>query len=368
MVALLTGQGGWDVAFCTTCGQPANTGDRFCTACGAPIASGADPGGHPALDEREAPGDRDAPRGREMLPGLAEDPDPEVDEAFGGLFSPRRADRPANRGTGSRGVETGAIGGGDRPGDTARLPAASPGGAPGWPGQGQVAGPGGWSGYGPDGGSGRWGPYGPAGSGPGWGEPIAGRPAARRTRRVVIAVLVAALAVVAAAGGVLGFETHARRPVPRASAARNTPSGRVSPPGVTRGSMVTVAPGVAGNPAAGPITRLLTAYFTAINSHDFSGYQALLDSRMRRSVTLSKFAAGYRSTTDSAEKLVGISATADGRTAAAVTFSSHQDPAESPDHAACTSWAITLFLERSGRGFLIGQPAPGYHAVHHSCS
>lgn len=319
------------MAFCTACGQPRNTAGRFCTACGAPFAGPAGPG------------------------GPAGDPEDEVDEAFGGLFAPRRDD-PGNRN------------------DTARLPPVTPAGGGaggGWPGPG-------WEG-GPE-------PAREAGPGSGWeGGPAADwqggpghdwtarPPAASGTRSKVISVVIGAAVVVAAGGGVLGFVMHGHHAQPGSNPAQR-PASASAPRGssaagrpVPGNSTVAVAPGVARNPAAAPIVRLLTRYFTAINSHDFTGYQALLDARMRRSVTAARFASGYRSTRDSGATLTGISTAADGRTTAVVTFTSHQDPADSPDRSSCTNWSITLFLDRSGGGYLIGPAEPGYHASHQPC-
>ena len=53
-----------------------------------------------------------------------------------------------------------------------------------------------------------------------------------------------------------------------------------------------------------------------------------------------------------------------GDLAAEVTFTSHQDPADSPGGEACTNWNITLYLSKSGSGYLIDAPPPGYHATY----
>ena len=309
------------MAFCTACGQPGNGASRFCTACGTPFA--------------DVPGPDDVRAGEQA---------PEPDEAFGALFAPRRDD-PGTRN------------------DTARMPPMTAGGgAGGGPGDfpggpGPVGGPGG----GPGGG---WG-------GPGWesgpGSDWMARPPSRPGRSKIIAVIAGAVAVVAVGGALLGFEMHGRRTPPGGAAGSPATSPSPSRSARTSGAVVVVGPRVVGNPDTGPIVRLLTSYFTAINSHDYSGYQALLDSRMRRSVTMSQFAAGYRSTTDTAATLMGISTARDGRTVAAVTFTSHQNPSDSPDHSPCTIWVIDLFLEPSHGGFLIGPAQQGYHASHRSC-
>jgi hypothetical protein len=45
-----------------------------------------------------------------------------------------------------------------------------------------------------------------------------------------------------------------------------------------------------------------------------------------------------------------------------VTFVSHQNPADSPDHAACNRWHITLFLKSDGHGYHIRRHQPGFPA------
>jgi hypothetical protein len=85
-------------------------------------------------------------------------------------------------------------------------------------------------------------------------------------------------------------------------------------------------------------------------------------------MTRAQFDKGYRSTADSDETLVGISTASDGDMAAEVTFTSHQDPADSPDQSqSCTSWDISLFLSQGGSGYLI-DPAPSdYKASYQPC-
>jgi hypothetical protein len=220
-----------------------------------------------------------------------------------------------------------------------------------------------------------------AGGGAGYGweggheQDWMGYPSPQSSRKKIIIAMLAVVALVAVGGGVLGFAMHRRHAPPGNSAATGSASptaprsGTASPPAGPAGgnATVAVAPGVARNPHAAPIVTLLTTYFTAINSHDFSSYQALLNPQMKRSVTLSRFAAGYRSTTDSGATLAGISAAPDGRTIATVTFTSHQDPADSPDRSACTNWSIRLYLQRAGGGYLIGPAVPGYRASHQPC-
>jgi hypothetical protein len=130
---------------------------------------------------------------------------------------------------------------------------------------------------------------------------------------------------------------------------------------------VSLAAAAAASPAAPQVQTLLDRYFTAINEHDYSQYSTLLDPQMQQDNASASFAAGYATTTDSAETVTGISNTGDGDLAAVVTFTSHQDPSDSPDNTSCTQWAITLYLVPQNGGYLIGAPLSTYSPSYQAC-
>jgi hypothetical protein len=195
-------------------------------------------------------------------------------------------------------------------------------------------------------------------------------------RRRIIIALVAAI-ILAALSGAAVFELnhgHARPGARVAGAsggaapAETTRPAASAAPSADRGlSDVAVAPAAAGDAALPQVKALLRRYFTAINQHDYAAYASLLDAQVLRQSTAAAFYSGDGSTTDSDETLTGISATSAGGVAAAVTFTSHQQPADSPDNSACDDWSITLYLVPSGTGYLIGPPAAGYQASYTSC-
>ncbi len=127
----------------------------------------------------------------------------------------------------------------------------------------------------------------------------------------------------------------------------------------TRGA-VTVAPAVAVQPHVHRVVMLLNTYFSAINQHDFQAYSSLFIPAIRAG--MHNFGAAYNSTRDSQASLTGLSATGPHGLAAMVTFVSHQNPAESPDHAACDRWHITLFIKRHGTTYQIRRHQPGFPA------
>ena len=122
-----------------------------------------------------------------------------------------------------------------------------------------------------------------------------------------------------------------------------------------------------GGPAAARVRTLLERYFAAINAHNYAAYNSLLDAQMQQKNPQSKFASGYATTRDSAERLTSIANIGGGSLAATVTFTSHQSPADSINNSSCTAWTITLYLQPQGGSYLIGVPPPGYHSVHQDC-
>jgi hypothetical protein len=112
------------------------------------------------------------------------------------------------------------------------------------------------------------------------------------------------------------------------------------------------------------VAALLERYFAAVNHREYQAYARLFAERHQ--LTPREFAWGYRTSHDSNATLVGVAALKGGLKAT-VTFTSHQDPARSPDHSSCIDWRITLFLHRAGPVYLIGMPPPGYRAGMHAC-
>jgi hypothetical protein len=132
--------------------------------------------------------------------------------------------------------------------------------------------------------------------------------------------------------------------------------------------MVTVASGASQDSNASSIAAFLDQYFTAINTRDYQSYFSLLGPQLQQGMTQAQFEKGFRSTADSSETLVGVSTASDGDLAAEVTFTSHQNPADSPDHSdSCTNWDISLFLAQGGSGYTIDPAPSGYQASYQPC-
>ena len=216
------------------------------------------------------------------------------------------------------------------------------------------------------------------------GQHPAGQRRSRLTLWPVVITLVVTFAVGSAAGLILVRIGHH---APRTEAARNsgestsltpppsqdgsglTASPSASSPGPSSVGQVTITTGASQDANASSVAAFLDHYFTAINNHDYQAYISLLSPRAQQGLTAAQFDAGYRSTADSAETLVSISTASNGDLAAAVTFTSHQNPADSPDQQqSCTDWNISLFLVESAGGYLVDQPPPGYHASYHACA
>ncbi|MGH3180506.1 MAG: hypothetical protein ACRDOE_01140, partial [Streptosporangiaceae bacterium] len=146
------------------------------------------------------------------------------------------------------------------------------------------------------------------------------------------------------------------------------PSQSDSSPGPSSVGQVTISPDASQNPNASSVAVFLGRYFTAVNTHDYQSYVSMLSPQEQAGLTREQFDQGYRSTADSAEALVSISTATNGDLDVAVTFASHQNPADSPNQEeSCTDWQISLFLQPDGSGYLIDKPPPGYHASYAAC-
>ena len=160
--------------------------------------------------------------------------------------------------------------------------------------------------------------------------------------------------------------TRADRPARSAGGhtpARTTPTPPAGSPATgppaARGA-VRIAPAAAVQPHVNRVVTLLDSYFSAINRHDFQAYRSLFIPAIR--VSLHNFGAGYLSTRDSRARLTGLATTGPQGLAAMVTFVSHQNPADSPDHARCDRWHVTLFLKHRGDSYHIRRHQPGFPA------
>ena len=159
-----------------------------------------------------------------------------------------------------------------------------------------------------------------------------------------------------------GRGTTPTAPHPRRSAPGSRGGGAARHP---RPGLVSITPGLAGRPDARRVGALLVRYFAAVNHRQYQSYASLF--AQRRRLTPRHFAWGYQTSHDSNAVLVGIAAVKGGLKAT-VTFTSYQDPAQSPDHSSCIDWRITLFLHRTGATYQIGMPPPGYRASLQACS
>jgi hypothetical protein len=133
-----------------------------------------------------------------------------------------------------------------------------------------------------------------------------------------------------------------------------SPTRPAAPGGVT----VAIGPGAAPQSGAARVAAFIAGYFNAINQRDYQGYMGKFDDQARPDYTRQKFIAEFSSTSDTAPALTALSPAAGGLLAT-VTFTSHQSPAQSFTHTACTAWTQRLYLEASGGSYLIGRPPPG---------
>jgi hypothetical protein len=161
--------------------------------------------------------------------------------------------------------------------------------------------------------------------------------------------------------------------VPSSTASSGTgSSGADTPttaPAGTKPGTTTVAVSTAAqqDPAEPTVLAWLDRYFSAINTHDYQAYIGLLDAKEAANESMSDFASGYGTTTDSAASLASISDLNGGGEAATVSFTSHQSPAQSVNDSSCDRWTITVYLEPSGGSYVTVPPPADYHSSYGSC-
>jgi hypothetical protein len=397
------------MGFCTKCGRERTGPARFCTGCGAPFSDADEPTPQvvgataqpaPPAETTAAP----APVAEttvEPAPDLAPPAEPSsADLTRWDTHWYRPA--PAPQAPGPFAATPPAP-----PTETAFPPAPPSYGPPSY-GQGYGPGPSGQPSYGPASyGQASYGQasYGqaPPGQAPYQPPPhVPGSAGSHPLRRSQSAILITLLVVVllAVGGGAYALVSHftGRKTVAQpsshptvsaaakatSSAAASTPASsptasastsptgsatpsRTASPSTSPTTGLIVSAGAAANPAEPGVAALVNDYFTAINAHDYTAYNSLLEPQQQAADTRSSFDTGYGSTTDSNERLTGITDTSSGGEAATLSFTSHQNAADSATQSTCTSWKITLYLEPSGSSYLIGATPPGYHAQYAAC-
>jgi hypothetical protein len=209
-------------------------------------------------------------------------------------------------------------------------------------------------------------------------------PGRRRGGRVGLVITIAAV-ILAIGGGVaawrlIGHKTTRHTAGPHVSAGTvrprsNSTSAATPPPSASQASpassalntgsgAIAIAPALNKQANSPQVAAFLQSYFRAINTRDYSQFSSLFELRLRP--TLQQFESGYRSTHDSDAVLTNISSTPVG-VAAAVSFTSHQQPTDSPTGTPCTSWDITLYLKPHDSTYRITSPPTGYHAHYQAC-
>lgn len=173
--------------------------------------------------------------------------------------------------------------------------------------------------------------------------------------------------VVPAEGSPTPEETSTWTPEPTEDETTLEPTPEPAPtPEPTLGNdLVSVGPDAEQDPAAAAVLEVLTAYYRAINDHDYATYQAQQTRAAQAQTTRSEFAKGFRSTVNSEVVIQTLTPTDDGRLLARVTFTSNQAAADGPKGQTCTKWAVGKFLK--GQTFLIDKAPKSYKATYESC-
>jgi hypothetical protein len=115
------------------------------------------------------------------------------------------------------------------------------------------------------------------------------------------------------------------------------------------------------------VVDLLTRYFSDINSRNFDDYRLLFAQQTRHNLDPQQLAIGYRSTKDTAARLITVATAPDGRAAATVTFTSQQDAADGPDGETCTLWTVDFYIQTENNTEVFGPHPAGYQSQHTPC-
>jgi hypothetical protein len=385
------------MSFCPKCGRQRTTNTRFCGGCGNDFGPQAASGGTPAVAEPEEPAAFAAAEQTRLDVPVEQT---RLDRPFGAAppdryaswyAEPSLADEPAPAGgAAASGAAADSVAAGGAAADSVAAGSVAAGGAAAdqWNAADTVyAEPTRTAGYTP---------YAPP-AGPAY--PPAYPPSAPVTpgggaggRRTAILVVLVVLVVLGAGGGAYALtRSHGSStaqppsnptvtappastaptvqaptsPVVNASASPTaSPSVTVTP---TRPAGVQVAPGVASDPAEPQVLAYLNRYFSAINRHNYNAYQSLLDAQEQQGNSQSTFDSGYATTKDSGESLTGIEDTGGGTLTANVSFTSHQNTADSVDGSACNKWQISLYLVPQGSSYVMTAAPAGYHAAYSDC-
>ncbi len=146
-----------------------------------------------------------------------------------------------------------------------------------------------------------------------------------------------------------------------AGLARRRPNGASSQPANGASSQPGGGTGSA-QPASG-ITATLAAYFNAINARNYQVAWSELSAANQAANPYAQFAAGESSTTIQNVYLHGIAAGSQpGTYVAEITFRSHQDPSQAPNHSdSCDDWTLDYTMIQSSGRWLIdsANAAPG---------
>jgi hypothetical protein len=182
-----------------------------------------------------------------------------------------------------------------------------------------------------------------------------------------IAFAAAAIVLIIASAGAAIVLSHHSPPARPAASGRAPASAGAPAPTPTTSPLVTIAPAAAAASQAHAIEAFLTAYFTAINEHDFAAYRSLFSAGQRGGLSATAFARGYGSSQDSQATLRSIAVPAAGKVVATVSFVSHQQATDSATHSSCTSWTISLFLIKQAGTYVIHSPPASYGATAAAC-
>ena len=128
-----------------------------------------------------------------------------------------------------------------------------------------------------------------------------------------------------------------------------TPPSR--PPRSAPAALVQLSVGAGQHPTSTAVQTVLTAYYTAINTHDYDGWLATVTPAVSRDQPRDAWLTGYRSTRDDQVEVRSIVGSTGGVVRVAIAMRSTQDPADAPPDLRVPRicWTLTLPVDSASR-------------------
>ncbi|HEY4457860.1 MAG TPA: hypothetical protein VGN81_26330 [Pseudonocardiaceae bacterium] len=197
-------------------------------------------------------------------------------------------------------------------------------------------------------------------------------PGDRKSSRPWIGPVIGVVLVLTAVGGLV-----ARSIYQPGSANSSTPPAAAPPPasgttttGSTDPHAVQLSLDAASSPYGKTIFDLLTAYYNAINTGSYVGWEGTATPGLIAANPEPYWDSGYKSVQDTGMYVYRINAAPGNQLRVLITFDSHQDVSKAPNDAkfACITWQSVLTIASTKLGWKIDNGTAGGHPIKSECA